>query len=84
MFVFWVLDTFDCHRKDSVSKSVKQKKIESLLIPGGCAKYVKPCKVKVSEGYNEWLSTDGIKNLTGGGSLKSPWPCVIVKWILKV
>ena len=86
-----VCDTLDCHMEDSVSKSLQQKKIESLLIPGGCTKYVqtpdaswnKPFKAKVSEEYNEWLSTDRINNLTDVGNLKSPPRRFIVKWILK-
>ena len=86
-----VWDTFDFYMEDSVNKSLKQKKIEFLFIPGGCTKYVqapdvswnKPFKAKVSEEYDEWLSTDGIKNLTGAGNLKSPPRRVIVKWILK-
>ena len=85
-----VWNILDCHMKDSVSKSLKQRKIESLLIPGGCTKNVqapdvswnKPFKAKVSEKYDEWLFTDGIKNLTDAVNLKSP-SCVIVKWILK-
>ena len=76
--------------EDSVSKSLKQKKIKLLIISGGCTKYVqapdvswnKPFKAKVSEKYDEWLFTDGIKNLTDAVNLKSP-SCVIVKWILK-
>ena len=86
-----VWDTYECHMEGSVSKSLKQKKIESLLIPGGCTKYIqapdvswnKPFKAKVSEEYDEWLSTDGINNLTDAGNLKSPPRHVIVKWILK-
>ena len=73
-----VWDTYECHMEGSVSKSLKQKKIESLLIPGGCTKYIqapdvswnKPFKAKVSEEYDEWLSTDGINNLTDAGNLK--------------
>ena len=86
-----VWDTYECHMEGSLSKSLKQKKIESLLIPGGCTKYIqapdvswnKPFKAKVSEEYDEWLSTDGINNLTDAGNLKSPPRHVIVKWILK-
>ena len=36
----FVWDTFDCHTEDSVSESLKQKKIESLHIPEGYTKYV--------------------------------------------
>lgn len=40
-------------------------------------------KAKFLGEYDEWLSTDGIKNLTGAGNLKSPSRPVIAKWILK-
>ena len=43
----------------------------------------KPFKAKVSEECDEWLSTNGINNLTDAGNLKSPPRHVIVKWILK-
>ena len=82
-----VWDTFDCHMEDSVSKSLKQKKIELLIISGGCTKYVqapdvswnKPFESKVSDEYDEWLSTDRIKNLTDAGNLKSSPRLVIIK-----
>ena len=78
--------------EDSVSKSLKEKKIIFLLVPGGCTKYVQvfdvllnePFKANVSEMYDEQLFTDGIKNLTDAGNLKSPPSCVTVKWIMKV
>ena len=98
--MFWALafskglivwDTFDCHMEDPVSKSLQQKKIESLLIPGVCIKYIQapdlsqnePFKPKVSEEYDKQLSTDGIKNLADVENLKSLLHCVDVKWILK-
>ena len=42
----------------------------------------KSFKAKVSEEYDEWLSIDGIKNLTDAGNLKSPSHFHIVEWIL--
>ena len=82
-----VWDTFDCHMEDSVSKSLKQKKIKLLIISGGCTKYVqapnvswnKPFESKASHEYDEWLSTDRIKNLTDAGNLKSSPRLVIIK-----
>ena len=53
----------------SVSISLEQRKIESLLVSKDCTK--------------AWLSTDGIKNLTDTGNLKSPPRRVIVTRILK-
>ena len=47
--------------EQTVSKDLKAKKIESLIIPGGCTKYLqapdvswnKPFKAKVAEEYDE-------------------------------
>ena len=66
------------------------KKIEPLIIPGGCTKYLqapdvswnKPFKAKVVEKYDEWLTTVGINRVTDAGNLKSPKLQAIVQWIL--
>ena len=84
-------DSYECHMEQTVSKYLKAKKIESLLIPGGCTKYLqapdvswnKPFKAKVAEEYDEWLSTVGINRVTDAGNLKSPERRAIVQWILK-
>ena len=87
-------DSYECHMEQTVSKSqknLKAKKIESLIIPGGCTKYLqapdvswnKPFKAKVAEEYDEWLSTVGINRVTEAGNLKSPERRAIVQWILK-
>ena len=89
----WLLvwDSFECHMIESVCKDFKGKKIESIIIPGGCTKYVQapgvswnnPFKVKVAEEYGEWLSIVGIKNLMEAGNLKSPEHQIIIQLILK-
>ena len=84
-------DSYECHMEQTVSKDLKAKKIESLIIPGGCTKYLqapdvswnKPFKAKVAEEYDEWLSTVGINRVTDEGNLKSPEWRAIVQWILK-
>ena len=84
-------DSYECHMEQTVSKDLKAKKIESLIIPGGCTKYLqapdvswnKPFKAKVAEEYDEWLSTVGINRVTDAGNLKSPKRRTIVQWILK-
>ena len=84
-------DSYECHMEQTVSKDLKAKKIESVIIPGGCTKYLqapdvswnKPFKAKVAEEYEEWLSTVGINRVTDEGNLKSPERRAIVQWILK-
>ena len=54
-------DSYECHMEQTVSKDLKGKKIESLIIPGGCTKYLqapnvswnKPFKAKVAEEYDQ-------------------------------
>ena len=84
-------DSYECHMEQTFSKDLKTKKIESLIIPGGCTKYLqapdvswsKAFKAKAAEEYDEWLSTVGINRVTDAGNLKSPERRAIVQWILK-
>ena len=82
-------DSYECHMEQTVSKDLKAKKIELLVIPVGCTKYLqapdvswnKPFKAKVAEEYDE--STVGISRVTDAGNLKSLERRAIVQWILK-
>ena len=48
-----VWDSYECHMEESVSKDLKAKKLESLIVSGGCAKYkYKPCISK--DGQRVW------------------------------
>ena len=73
-----------------VQKSLKNKKIDIVFVPGGCTKYIqapdvswnKPFKAYCTERYDEWLETVGIHQETDGGNLKPPPRRTIVNWIL--
>ena len=84
-------DTYECHITLIVQKLLKSKKIDVVLVPGGCTKCVqapdvfcnKPFKAKCSEKYDEWLASEGILREAECGNLKPPPRKVIVQWILK-
>ena len=73
-------DTYECHLMPVVQKSLQGKKIDTVLVPGGCTKYIqapdvswnKPFKAYCTEKYDEWLEAEGIHQETDGGNLKPP------------
>ena len=87
-FLAW--DTYECHLEESVTTSLRKKKIDVALIPGGCTRYIqapdvswnKPFKQHCAESYDKWLSTVGIFTETECGNLKAPPRRDIVLWIL--
>ena len=83
-------DSFDSHTTNSVEKALRDCKVDSLVLPGGCTKYVqapdvswnKPFKTMVTELYNNWLS-QGIQEYTPSGNLKAPPKKLMVEWVLE-
>ena len=63
--------------------------VESVIVPGGCTKYIqasdvclnKPYKARVTELYDQWLS-ECVHHFTEGGNMKSPSRKIIIKWVL--
>ena len=57
-------DSFEAHMTEPVKKKLKEMKVDSALIPGGCTKYIqapdvywnKPFKGFITESYDEWLA----------------------------
>ena len=84
-------DTYECHLMPVVGASLKAKKIDTVLIPGGCTKYIqapdvswnKPFKAYCTEKYDEWLETVGIHQITDCRNMKPPPRSTIVNWILE-
>ena len=62
---------------DSVRKDLKEMNVDSLIIPGGCTKYIqvpgvcwnKPFKARMIVLYDQWLS-EGIHQFTEGRNMK--------------
>ena len=83
-------DTYECHLMPVVQKSLQGKKIDTVLVPGGCTKYIqapyvswnKPFKAYCTKQYDEWLEAEGIHQETDRGNLKPPPRRTIANWIL--
>ena len=54
-------DSYECHIKDSANKSLKARKVDRVIVPGGFTKYIqapsvswnKPFKASCTEKYDE-------------------------------
>ena len=76
--------------EDSITESLKSKKIDRIIVPGGCTKYIhapdvswnKPFKSSCTQKYDEWLGTVGINEETASGNLRAPPRQPILLWIL--
>ena len=58
-------DSYECHMEDKITESLNSKKVDRVIVPGGCTKYIqapdvrwnKPFKAGCTEKCNEWLET---------------------------
>lgn len=83
-------DSYECHIEDSITESLKSKKFDRVIVPGGCTKYIqapdvswkKPFKSLCTEKYDEWLGAVGIQEETAAGNLKAPPRRTTLQWIL--
>ena len=82
-------DSYKCHMTDSVIKDLKKMNVDSVIIPGGCTKYIqapdvfwnKPFKARMTEFYDQWLSED-VHQFTEGGNMELPSRKRIIEWVL--
>ena len=66
--------TYECHLMPVVQKSHQDKKIDTVLVPGGCTKYIQAPDVSrnkrfnayCTEKYDKWLEAEGIHQETDG------------------
>ena len=78
-------DTYEAHMTEKVKVLRKDMKVESVLIPGGCTKYIqapdvywnKPFKGYIGEFYDEWLA-NGVHQYTEAGNMKSASRHIVV------
>ena len=83
-------DSFEAHLTDPVKKKLKKAKFESVIIPGGCTKYIqapdvvwnKPFKGRIQEFYDEWLS-NGKHEYTDAGNMKPVPRRLVVEWVIQ-
>ena len=72
-------NSYECHMNDNVRKDLKEMNVDSVIILGGCTKYIrasdvcwnKPSKARMTELYDQWLS-EGVHQFTEGGNMKAP------------
>ena len=82
-------DSYECHMEDSVIKSLK---VDTVIVPGGCTKYIqasdvlwnKPFKEACTETYDDWIGTVGIHSETAAGNLRAPPRKTVIDWILQL
>ena len=85
-----VWDTYKCHLMPVVQASLRAKKIDTGMVPGGCTPHIqapdvswnKPFKALCAEKYDTWMEEVGIHCETDAGNLKPPPPSAIVQWVL--
>ena len=83
-------DSFKCHITDSVKQELAQAKIDPVIVPCGCTKYIqpldvawnKPFKAKVTEKYNAWMAVRA-HSFTAAGNMRGPSHQEIIKWVLE-
>ena len=74
---------------ETVKQELRTSKIDPLIIPGGCTKYIqapdvdwnKLFKANVKEKYDEWMA-GAAHSFTAAGNMRAPPRTEIVKWIL--
>ena len=74
---------------ETVKQELRTSKIDPLIIPRGCTKYIqvpdvvwnKPFKANVTEKYDEWMAGEA-HPFTAAGNMLAPPRGEIVKWIL--
>ena len=70
-------DIYEYHMTDAVKKQLHDIKVESVLVIGGCTKYIqasdvswnKPFKAYVTQQYDDWLA-NRIHEYTAQGNMK--------------
>ena len=56
-----VWDSFRCHVSDATKKKLKQLKIDTAVVPGGCTKYVQPADVSWNRPFKAHIQVCHIK-----------------------
>ena len=83
-------DAFHCHLTPEIRAVLNQGRVDPVIIPGGCTKFIhapdvswnKPIKEKLREIYDEWLARDD-HQLTAQGNMRPPSRKHMVEWVLE-
>ena len=71
-------DSFTCHITVNIKQELAQSKIDPVIVPGGCTKYIqapdlawnKFVKAKITEKYDSWI-TEGAHSFTAAGNRRA-------------
>ena len=88
-FLAW--DSFEVHLTNPVKNLLKETNTESVIVPGGCTKYIqapdvvwnKPFKSRIAKFYDEWLA-NGVHQYTEAGNLKAVLRRLVVTWVVEM
>ena len=83
-------DSYEAHLTDDVKRSLPKSKIKSVIVQGGCTKYIqapdvvwnKPFNRKIQEFCDDWLA-NGKHEYTDAGNMKPVPRWLIVEWVIK-
>ncbi|RMX42811.1 hypothetical protein pdam_00022497 [Pocillopora damicornis] len=80
-------DFFKCHITESIKQELAQTKIDPVIVPGGCTRYIQapdvawnePFKAKATEKYDAWIA-DRAHSFTAAGNMCGPPRREVIKW----
>ena len=83
-------DSYEDHPTDNVKKALTKSKIETVILAGGCTKYIhapdvvwnKPFKGRIKEFCDDWLA-NGKHKYTDAGNIKPVPMRLVVEWVIK-
>ena len=83
-------DAFRCHLTPEIRAILSSSQVETIIVPGGCTKFIqaadvswnKPIKEHLSEMYDKWLA-ENEHELTAQGNMRGPSRRQIVTWVVE-
>jgi hypothetical protein len=84
-----VWDSFRCHISVDTKRKLRNLKIHTAVIPGGCTKFLQPpdvawnspFKAHIKQSYDRWISTEDRMEFTAAGNPRAPSMEVYLDWI---
>ena len=83
-------DSYEAHLTNNVKKVWTKSKIETMIVPGGCTKYIpvsdvvwnKPFKGRIEEFYDDWFA-NGKHEYMDAENMKPVPRRLVVEWVIK-
>ena len=84
-----IWDAYRCHISDAVQAKVRQMKLHTAVVPGGCTGLIQAADVVWNASfkhhmrchYDEWLANPDLHEFTRSGNLKHPSRTVLCEWV---